>query len=112
MTTTRQNKVARLVQKEIGNIFIHFTKSVYKNVIISANVVRVSPDLGLAKIYVSVFPNDKMQEILDFINEHKGQIRYELGSKVRHQLRRVPELAFFLDDSFDYMENIDNVLNK
>lgn len=111
MTSTRQNKVARLIQKELGNIFIVFTKSVYKNVIISANTVRVSPDLGLAKVYISIFPADNIQEIFEYINQHKNQIRYELGGKMRHQLKRVPELAFFLDDSYDYMENIDNILN-
>jgi len=110
MVSTRQNKVARLIQKELGNLFIHFTKSVYKNVIISANMVRVSPDLGLAKVYISIFPNDNIQEIFEYINASKAQIRYELGSRTRHQLKKVPELAFFLDDSYDYMENIENIL--
>ena len=67
MVSTRQNKDARLIQKELGNLFIHFTKSVYKNVIISANMVRVSPDLGLAKVYISIFPNDNIQEIFEYI---------------------------------------------
>jgi ribosome-binding factor A len=101
-----------LIQKELGNLFIHFTKSVYKNVIVSANTVRVSPDLGLAKVYISIFPNDNIQEIFEYVNNSKQQIRYELGSKLRHQLKRIPELAFFLDDSYDYMENIDGILKE
>lgn len=110
MSSTRQNKVSRLIQKELANIFLHFTKSVYKNVIISANTVRVSPDLGLAKVYISIFPAENLQEIFEHIDYNKNQIRYELGSRLRHQLKKVPELAFFLDDSYDYMENIDNIL--
>ena len=78
----------------------------------SVSVVRISPDLSVAKAYLSIFPSEKAQEILDNINAHVSQIRYELGNLERHQLRIIPELKFFIDDSLDYVENIDKLLNK
>lgn len=78
----------------------------------SVSVVRVSPDLSIAKVYLSVFPSARAEEILTNVNNNAGQIRYELGNLERHQLRIIPELKFFLDDSLDYIENIDRLLNK
>ena len=74
--------------------------------------MRISPDLSIAKAYLSIFPSAKAQEILDNINRSAKTIRYELGQRVRLQLRKIPELAFYLDDSLDYIENIDNLLHK
>ena len=78
----------------------------------SVSVVRVSPDLSIAKVYLSVCPSARAEEILTNVNNNAGQIRYELGNLERHQLRIIPELKFFLDDSLDYIENIDRLLNK
>lgn len=75
-------------------------------------MVRISPDLSVAKAYLSIFPSAKAQEILQNINDHASAIRYEMGKLQRHQLRIIPELKFFLDDSLDYLENIDKLLNE
>ena len=78
----------------------------------SVSVVRVSPDLSVAKAYLSIFPSEKSAEILQSIQSSAKTIRYELASRVRYQLRKTPELMFFLDDSLDYIENIDALLQK
>ena len=78
----------------------------------SVSVVRVSPDLSVAKAYLSVFPSERAQEVLQNINDHASEVRFELGRLERHQLRIIPELKFFLDDSLDYVEHIDELLNK
>ena len=78
----------------------------------SVSVVRVSPDLSVAKAYLSVFPSERAQEVLQNINDHASEVRFELGKLERHQLRIIPELKFFLDDSLDYVEHIDELLNR
>ena len=83
-----------------------------RGVLVSVSAVRVSPDLSIAKAYLSVFPSDKSAEMLESINASARTIRYELAQKVRFQLRKTPELSFFLDDSLDYLENIDHLLAK
>ncbi len=109
MDSTRQSKIARLIQKELGDIFLKMTKET-RGVLVSVSIVRVSPDLGIAKAYLSVFPSAKGEEIAETLNKNSKSIRYELGNRVRHQLRIIPELRFYLDDSLDYIENIDNLL--
>ncbi len=109
METTRQAKIARLLQKELSEIFRQQTAKTH-GVIVSVSAVRVSPDLSIARVYISVFPSEKGQELLDSINHSAKTIRYDLAQKVRYQLRKTPELSFYLDDSLDYIENIDNLL--
>ena len=111
METTRQNKIARLLQKELGDIFQKQTQSTH-GVLVSVSAVRISPDLSVARGYLSIFPSDKAQEILNNINANAKSVRFELGTRVRHQLRIIPELKFFLDDSLDYLEHIDELLKK
>ncbi|WP_289158444.1 30S ribosome-binding factor RbfA [uncultured Muribaculum sp.] len=111
METTRQAKISRLLQKELSEIFRQQTAKTH-GVLISVSAVRVSPDLSTARVYLSVFPSDKGQELLDSINKSAKTVRYDLAQKVRYQLRKTPELSFFLDDSLDYLENIDNLLAK
>ena len=111
METTRQSKIARLIQKDLSNIFQAQTRQM-RGVLVSVRVVRVSPDLSIAKVYLSVFPSARAEEILTNVNSNASQIRYELGNLERHQLRIIPELKFFLDDSLDYIENIDRLLKK
>lgn len=111
METTRQAKISRLLQKELSEIFRQQTSKTH-GVIVSVSNVRVTPDLSLARVYLSVFPSDKGQEILHNINNSTKTIRYELAQKVRFQLRKTPELSFYLDDSLDYIEHIDNLLKK
>lgn len=111
METTRQAKIARLLQKELSEIFRQQTAKAH-GVIISVSAVRVSPDLSTARAYLSVFPSEKGAEMLESINHSAKTIRYELAQKVRYQLRKTPELTFYLDDSLDYLENIDNLLKS
>ncbi len=109
MESTRQAKISRLLQKELSEIFRQQTAKTH-GVLVSVSSVRVSPDLSIARAYLSVFPSEKGKEIIDSVNHNAKSIRYELASKVRYQLRKTPELYFHLDDSLDYIENIDNLL--
>lgn len=111
MESTRQAKIARLLQKELSEIFRQQTAKTH-GVLISVSTVRVSPDLSVAKAYLSIFPSDKGPEMLESIKASAKTIRYELAQKVRFQLRKTPELQFYLDDSIDYLENIDNLLGQ
>lgn len=111
METTRQAKISRLIQKELSEIFRQQTAKT-RGVLVSVSAVRVSPDLSVAKAYLSIFPADKAAAVMDSIKASAKTIRYELAQKVRFQLRKTPELTFFLDDSLDYIENIDNLLKK
>ena len=111
METTRQNKIARLIQKELSEIFLLQTKSM-PGVLVSVSIVRISPDMSYARVYLSVFPSDRSEEIVKNINANMKSIRFELGNRVRQQLRIIPELKFFVDDSLDYAEKIDELLKK
>ena len=111
METTRQNKIARLIQKELSEMFLAQTKSM-PGVLVSVSVVRISPDMSYARAYLSVFPSEKADEIVKNINANVKAIRFELGGRVRHQLRIIPELKFFIDDSLDYAEKIDKLLGE
>lgn len=83
-----------------------------RGVMVSVTRVKVSPDLSICTAYLSIFPSDKGEEIIKNINANEKGIRYELGTKVRHQLRIIPELRFFIDDSLDYIERIDELLKS
>lgn len=111
METTRQNKIARLIQKELSEMFVLQTKSM-NGVLVSVSTVRISPDMSIARVYLSVFPSARSQEIVKNVNANMKSVRYELGTRVRHQLRIIPELKFFVDDSLDYAEHIDELLKK
>jgi ribosome-binding factor A len=110
MSSNRQQKIERLLQKDLGDIFQKGTTSLFKGKMVTVTTVRVSPDLSIAKVYLSLFPVDNKNEFIHYINDIENQIRFELGKRVRHQLRKVPELKFFVDDSLDYIENIDKLL--
>ena len=79
-------------------------------ILISVSADRISPDMSIARVYLSVFPSEKAEEMVKNINENMKSIRFELGTRVRHQLRIIPELKFFVDDSLDYIEKIDSLL--
>lgn len=111
MESTRQAKIARLIQKELSEILRQQTAKT-NGILVSVSAVRVSPDLSIARAYLSIFPSDKAKDILENINRSARTIRYELGQNVRFQLRKIPELAFHLDDSLDYIENIDHLLHE
>ena len=111
MQETRQNRIARLLQKELSLIFQQQTR-VTHGVMVSVTRTRISPDLSICTAYLSIFPSDKGEEIIKNISANEKTIRYELGTRVRHQLRIIPELRFFIDDSLDYIEHIDELLKK
>jgi len=110
METTRQQKVARQIQKDLSDIFTGASRDITQGKMITVTVVRMSPDLSLAKVYLSIFPSAGASKFLDNLQHHVKHIRLELGRKIRHQLRIVPEIAFFIDDSLDYAERIDELL--
>ena len=109
MESTRQSKISRLIQKELSDIFLMQAKSM-NGVLVSVTAVRISPDLSIARVYISVFPSERGDEIVKNLNNNMRAIRCELGSRLRHQLRIIPELKFFIDDSLDYLERIDELL--
>ena len=111
MDSTRQNKVARLIQKELSEIFVAQTRRMH-GVLVSVSQCRISPDMSVCRVYLSVFPSERAEEIVGNINTNQKQVRYELGSRMRHQLRIIPELKFFIDDSLDYAEHIDELLSN
>ena len=109
MQETRQNRIARLLQKELSLIFQSQTRMMH-GTMVSVTRVKVSPDLGICTAYLSIFPSEKSEELLKNITANEKTIRYELGTRVRNQLRIIPELKFFVDDSLDYLERIDELL--
>ena len=109
METTRQQKISRLIQKELSEIFLLQTKGMH-GVLISVSAVRISPDMSIARVYLSIFPSDKGEEMIKNINDTKKAIRYDLGTRVGKQLRLIPDLKFFVDDSLDYIYKSDGWL--
>ncbi len=107
--STRQLKVARQIQKDLSEIFAREVP-LPAGVMVSVTVVRVSPDLAFAKVYLSIFPFARAEETMSSIGREAKTVRRLLGTRVRNQLRIVPELAFAVDDSLEYIENIDNLL--
>ena len=111
MEETRQNRIARLLQKELATIFQGQTRMMH-GVMVSVTRCRVSPDLSICTAYLSIFPSEKGTDMIKNINANERTIRYELGTRVRNQLRIIPELRFYLDDSLDYIDHIDELLKK
>jgi len=110
MESIRQQKIARLLQKEIGDIFNRGEVKPIEGGMLSITGVRVSPDLGIARIYISIFPSNDHSADLEKVKSQASEIRYHLGKRAGKQLRHIPELHFFIDDSFDYAEKIDELL--
>jgi len=109
MQETRQNKIARMLQKELSLIFQEQTRAMH-GVMVSVTRVKISPDLSICTAYLSIFPSERGEEMLQNITRNERQIRYELGTRIRHQVRIIPELRFFIDDSLDYIDHIDELL--
>ncbi|MBQ8046485.1 MAG: 30S ribosome-binding factor RbfA [Prevotella sp.] len=109
MQETRQNKIARMLQKELSLIFQGQTRMMH-GVMVSVTRTKVSPDLSVCTAYLSVFPSEKAEEIVANVNANTKTIRYELGTRIRNQVRIIPELRFFVDDSLDYIDRIDELL--
>tara|TARA_B100000945_G_scaffold144859_1_gene115992 strand:+ start:164 stop:526 length:363 start_codon:yes stop_codon:yes gene_type:complete len=111
MESQRQKKISVLIQKDISNIIqSFFREKTRSNLIISVTKVGVSPDLSLSKIYLSVFPSINSTGVLGLLNKNKSEIRKKLSFLLKHQLRIIPDLIFFVDDSLDYIDKIDEAL--
>jgi len=113
METTRQKRIAKIIQMDLAEILQgEVRKGGIKNLIITVSKVNVTPDLTQAKVYVSVFPSEKAEEIISALQANAKLIKHDVAQRVRHQLRKMPELLFFRDDSLDYIEKIDEELHK
>ena len=112
MDSTRQQKIARLLQRDLAEIIQRDLADDTRGSLVTVTTVRISPDLAYAKVYVSIFPFDRSEVTLEAIREKGWLVRRTLGARIRNQLKIVPELEFFLDDSLEYVENIDNLLKK
>ena len=110
--STRQLKVAKEIQKVMAEVIRSKGMTAFGGALVSVSGVKVSPDLSIAKIYVSVFPSEKAEAVMAVLDENARALRGELGSKVGKQLRITPEIAFYLDSSLDYVEHIEELLKK
>lgn len=110
--STRSQKVSRLIQKELSTYFQRETINLAKGKMVSVTHVRMTPDFGLARVHLSVFPSQGSKEVLENVKAQVKTIRHFLGSQIKNQLRSVPELEFFIDDSLDYVEKIEELLKK
>ena len=112
MENTRLDRVSKLLQKDLGEIIQIDLKHVTKGAMVTVTKVKVSPDLSLAKVYLSLFATPDKEVLMADIKRHSSEIRGKLGSRIRNQLRVVPNLQFYDDDSLDYIENIENLLSE
>ncbi|MBO8454035.1 MAG: 30S ribosome-binding factor RbfA [Bacteroidetes bacterium] len=110
--STRQLKVAKELQRDMAEIIRSKGMAMFGGALVSVSGVKVSPDLSVAKIYVSIFPSDKAESVMNILEENSRALRGELGNRIGRQLRIVPEIAFFRDDSLDYVEHIEELLKK
>ena len=111
MESQRQKKISALIQKDISNIIQGFFRDKTRaNLIVSITKVAVTPDLSVSKIYLSVFPSTNFSKVIDVLNKSKSEIRKKLSSLLKHQLRVIPDILFFTDDSLDYIDKIDEAL--
>ena len=112
METTRQQKIAKQIQKDAADIFQKEGAQIVRGALVTVTAVRVSPDFSYAKIYVSIFPFEQSDEVLERLEHQNCFIRRALGQRLRNQLKNVTEIQFFLDDSLEYIENIDRALKE
>ena len=112
METTRQQKIARQIQRDVAEIFQRDLAQTLRGSLVTVTAVRVSPDIAYARIYVSIFPFDHAQAVLKTLGAQNRAIRGALGNRMRNQVKSIPELQFFLDDSLEYIDNIDSLLKK
>lgn len=111
METNRQKRINKVLQKDLGEIMQREAPNLFKRAMITVTRVRVTSDLSIAKVYLSIFGADA-EEIIDLVKFHSSEVRKQLGMRIKNQFRQVPQLQFFIDDSLDYIENIENLLKK
>lgn len=112
MESKRQQKFAGVLQEELAQVFQREGGSFLPNTLVTITRVRVSPDLAVAKVYLSFFNTNNTTLSINTVNAHAGEIRYKLGARIRHQVRVVPELTFFVDDTNEYVERMDHLFEK
>ena len=112
METTRQQKIAKQIQKDIADIFQKEGAHIVRGSLVTVTAVRVSPDFAYAKVYISVFPFDRSAAVMEEIERNNRLLRGELGRRIRNQIKSIPELQFFLDDLLEYIEHIDEALKR
>ena len=112
MDSTRQQKFGRLIQKELGEQFQREGKSYYGQNFVTITGVRVTPDLSVARVYISIFKSPKPEDVMKLIRDSSHEIRRELGKRIRNQARIIPTLEFFLDDSLDYVDKMENIFKN
>ena len=110
METIRQNKISKLLQKDLSKIINQLSNELFDNSMVSVTKVYVTKDLSIARVYLSIFATKDKKEILDKVRTHTKKIKYILAKQIRHQLRVIPDIVFYEDDSLDYIENIENLL--
>lgn len=110
--STRQLKVAKEIQKVMAEVIRSKGMAAFGGALVSVSGVKISPDLSVAKIYVSIFPSEKTDAVMQVLEDNSRALRGELGNKVAKQLRIVPEIAFLVDSSLDYVEHIEELLKK
>lgn len=111
MDTQRQLKVSRLLQRDLGEIFQRESRGKFGGAMITVTKVNVTKDMSIARVYVSLFATKDKEELLTIIRKHTVEIRFQLGKRIKDQVRQIPELEFFLDDSLDYIECIEKLLD-
>jgi len=112
MDSTRLQKVSRLLQRDLGTIFQQESRNMFNGIMITVTKVNISPDLSVAKVYLSLFATSDKEEMINAIRGHAREIRFKLGQKIGKQVRVIPELQFYLDDSLDYIEHIEKLLDE
>lgn len=112
MQTNRQNRLGRQLQKDIGDVFQRFANDIYPGAMITVTKVRLTGDLSIARVYLSVFAVKDKSDVLETVRAKSNLIKNELAKKIKNQVRKIPELEFYEDDSLDYIENIDQLLKE
>ncbi len=110
--TKRQQKFARLIHKEISDILQRDKRGILDNAFVTVADVRVSPDLGVAKIYISMMLQKDKQAVMDKLNHRKGEIRKALGDRIRNQARIIPELIFYIDEVEENAQRIEEIIRN
>lgn len=112
MSTKRQQKVNRLIQRDLSEIFQKDSLNILQGSLVTVTSVQMTPDLGMAKVYLSFFPDQEKENLIQAIQDHKSAYRGELGSRIRHQFRKIPELIFYLDDTSEVASKVEELFKK
>ena len=110
MFSKRQNQVSNFLKEELGTIFLEVSKQWFRGKMLTVSIVRITKDLSIADVFISVFPSDNAENDIKTLNDNVSKIRYELGKSIRHNIKKIPELRFHLDDSLDYIDKINDAL--